>query len=71
MPAACDQRIGVWYRNQMRPVRYTWPSLVDHADGPSLLADRARTVPRVAWRVGEPASWDGQVVPIGPRWQTG
>jgi hypothetical protein len=64
-----DQRIGCWYRNQRRPVRYTWPSLVDHADGPSLLAGGARTVLRVAWRTGAPASWDGPVVPIGPRWR--
>jgi hypothetical protein len=62
-----DQRIGAWYRYQMRPVRYTWPSLVDHADWPSLLADRARTVPRVAWRTGTPVSWDGPAVRIGSR----
>jgi hypothetical protein len=62
-----DQRIGAWYRNQQRPVRYTWPSLVDHADGPSLLTGRARTVPRVAWRTGAPASWDGPVVRIESR----
>jgi len=62
-----DQRIGAWYRSQMRPVRYTWPSLVDHADGPSLLAGRARTVQRVAWRTGVPVSWHGPVVRIGSR----
>jgi hypothetical protein len=62
-----DQRIGCWYRQQRRPVRYTWPSLVDHADGPSLLTGRARTVPRVAWRTGVPDSWDGPVVRIGSR----
>jgi hypothetical protein len=62
-----DQRIGAWYRNQCRPVRYTWPSLVDHADGPSLLTGRARTLPRVAWRTGAPRTWDGPVVHIGAR----
>lgn len=64
---AYDQRVGLWYRNQRRPVRYTWPSLVDHADWPSLIAHRARTVPRVAWRVGAPVSWTGPVVRIGAR----
>ncbi len=62
-----DQRLGSWYRNQQRPVRYTWPSLVNHADWPSLTGGRARRPARVAWRAAEPASWDGPVVPIGAR----
>jgi hypothetical protein len=62
-----DERLGAWYRNQQRPVRYTWPSLVDHADWPSLTPGQARRERRFAWRVGEPAGWDGPVVQIGPR----
>jgi hypothetical protein len=62
-----DQRLGSWYRNQQRPVRYTWPSLVDHADWPSLTGGQARRPARIAWRTGAPTSWDGPVVPIGSR----
>jgi hypothetical protein len=64
-----DQRLGLWYRRQRRPVRYTWPSLVDHADGPSLIPGRPRREPRTAWRTGAPTSWDGPVVRIGARSQ--
>lgn len=64
-----DQRVGLWYRRQRRTVRYTWPSLVDHADGPSLIPGRPRREPRTAWRVGAPTSWDGPVVRIGARSQ--
>lgn len=49
-------------------VAYTWPSLVDHADGPPVAdhADRSpRTQPRTAWRTGTPpTSWTG-AVPLG------
>jgi hypothetical protein len=62
-----DQRIGLWYRRQRRPVRYAWPSLVDHADGPSLIPGRPRREPRTAWRTGTPSTWDGPVVRIGAR----
>ena len=59
-----DERLGEWYRRRGVPVRYTWPSLVDHADGPSVITGRAARAPgRVAWRVGEP-KWGGPVVPI-------
>jgi hypothetical protein len=64
-----DQRVGSWYRRASRPVRYTWPSLVDHADGPSLIPGRPRREPRTAWRVGSPTSWDGPIVRIGARSQ--
>lgn len=47
-----DQRIGAWYRSQGRDVRYTWPSLVNHADIPSLIPNRPRPEKRVAHRVG-------------------
>lgn len=47
-----DQRIGAWYRSQQRPVFYTWPSLVDHADIPSVIKGRPRPEKRVAHRVG-------------------
>lgn len=59
-----DRRIGEIFRSQHRPVLYTWPSLVDHADTPSLLHDRGGE--RRAHRVGIPA-WGHSTVPIGRR----
>src|SRR5690606_40753193 len=61
-----DQRVGEWYRQHGIPVFYTWPSLVDHADWPSVIPDRPRTVPRRAWRTGQPADWAGPTVFIEP-----
>lgn len=54
-----DQRIGAWYRSQQRPVYYTWPSLVDHADIPSVIKGRPRPEKRVAHRVGTRESYGG------------
>lgn len=61
-----DQRIGHWYRTQGRTIQYTWPSLIDHHDGPTLVqhADgRPRTKPRRAHQVGTP-HWTTKSVPI-------
>ncbi|MBN0040229.1 hypothetical protein JN535_08640 [Cellulosimicrobium cellulans] len=61
-PTPYDQRIGKYAAAYRRsPVRYTWPSLVDHADGPTLV-DHAdglpRVVPRRAYQVGTRSDWD-------------
>ena len=56
MDTAYDQRIGQWFRRQGIPVRYTWPSLVDHTDGPSMIRHRPRDCVRVAHEVGIPRS---------------
>lgn len=54
-----DQRIGHWYTRRRQPVRYTWPSLVDHADGPSLVDPaHPRPTERRAHRTGTPPTWD-------------
>lgn len=64
-----DTRIGRWFERQGRLIRYTWPSLVDHADGPSIL-DRSgrrspRQVQRVAHRIGVAyPDWSGPAVLI-------
>jgi hypothetical protein len=55
-----DQRIGAWYRSQRRTVRYTWPSLVDHLDGESLLPTRNLPTARRAWRVGTVKEYVGE-----------
>ncbi len=57
-----DERLGAWARRARIPVRYTWPSLADHAEGPTLIhhADgQPRDAPRQAWATGTP-------IPGGP-----
>lgn len=58
-----DTRIGqAWRSSQGRPIYYTWPSLVDHADGPSITNEHEPRGPgRVAHRVGVP-NWSDKVV---------
>ena len=61
-----DRRIGAYWQQQGIPVQYTWPSLVDHADNPSLLTHPwgpPRT-PRKAWRLGAPQQWNTRTIPI-------
>lgn len=95
MVAYCDTMHGVpnydrrlsryWETERRSRVWYTWPSLVDHADGPSLaghhVTDRRREEStRVAHRfIGQDASaldvdWTGDVLavtrPGGPRYRT-
>lgn len=57
-----DERIGACFGD----VAYCWPSLVDHADGPSVTRHpdgQRRTPGRVAWRVGSRDVWtDASVV---------
>lgn len=73
-----DTRIGAWAHKRGIPIRYTWPSLVDHADVPSIAqAGRPRNPkipgsgappPRRAHRVGAPGSWDTPAVQIAAQW---
>lgn len=59
-----DSHARRWCRLNRYDVAYTWPSLVDHQDGPSVVADRADRDPgRVAWRVGIP-QWNDVSVAI-------
>lgn len=59
-----DRRLSAWCKAQRLRVAYTWPSLVDHADGPSLIG-RPRPLPRRAHRVGVPLSWDTAAMAVG------
>lgn len=65
-----DMRIGTWCRATGRDVWHTWPSLVDHTDGPSLVRP-GRAPGRKAWQfVGGDASAlgfdrDGPVIRLG------
>jgi len=73
-----DTRIGAWAAKRSIPIRYTWPSLVDHADVPSIAQAGRKANPKIpgsgtppprhAHRVGVPASWDTGVVQIAAQW---
>lgn len=56
-----DYRIGNWARQCDYPIAYTNPSLVEHADGPTVINHQdgqPRTEPRKAWRLGSRPSWN-------------
>lgn len=60
-----DERLGLWFHRSARPIRYTWPSLVDHADGVSLVHPTKREPgTRRAHKVGVQENWDGGVEKI-------
>lgn len=57
-----DEQITHWARMRGHLVAYTRPSLVDHMDGPSLVAHpdgQGREGKRVAYEVGCRHEWDG------------
>lgn len=59
-----DQRIGYWAEKRGRLVYYTWPSLVDHADEPTVIKGRSSDQGvRVAHKTGIP-DWSGGTVHI-------
>jgi hypothetical protein len=63
---AYDRRIGSFITRRNQQVWYTWPSLVDHADGPTLLQHQwgAPTMDRRAWRVGPAPDYRTRAVRI-------
>ena len=69
-----DKRVGQFYKRRNYRTWYTWPSLVDHRDVPSLLAhvNEFHIPERVAHRfIGQDISgleldWSGPVQPVWP-----
>lgn len=60
-----DDAITKWATSADQPVAYTWPSLVDHRDEPSLMPRKRRnTGPRRAWRHGTPDQWSTRAVQL-------
>jgi len=63
-----DERVGMYWQHVLRrPPLYTWPSLVDHDDGPTIarhLDGKPRTEPRRARSLGVPQSWATEVVAV-------
>ena len=62
-----DEHISAWAQLHGHVVSYTWPSLVDHADLPTVVAHRdgePRPPGRVAWRTGSRDVWTSASVPL-------
>lgn len=62
-----DEGISAWARTQRHQVAYTHGSLVEHADGPTLISHRdrqPRPPGRVAWRVGGRDTWTSRSVEL-------
>lgn len=62
-----DEHISAWAQLNGHVVSYTWPSLVDHADLPTVVAHRdgePRPPGRVAWRTGTRDTWTTAAVSL-------
>jgi hypothetical protein len=62
-----DQRLSEWARMRGHRIAYSLPSLVEHADWPTLVQHRdrqPRTEPRIAWRTGTRETWTRRTVTI-------
>lgn len=60
-----DQRLSEWCRHRDHKVAYAVPSLVDHADGPTLISHsdrKPRNMARIAWRTGTRNGWNSTAV---------
>ena len=59
-----DRRVSRWFQSQHIDCWYTWPSLVDHDDGPSLHHPRARADGRRArrWIGADTPDWTGPIL---------
>lgn len=58
-----DSSLSTWARRSGLKVAYAVPSLVDHADGESLIC-RYRRAPRHAFRVGGHEEWNAQSIAL-------
>jgi GR25 family glycosyltransferase involved in LPS biosynthesis len=62
-----DYAIRDWAKATQHKISFSHPSLVDHADTPSLTAHPdggERTIPRKAWRVGTREAWTSRQVTL-------
>jgi hypothetical protein len=60
-----DEAITIWATTYGHCVAYTWPSLIDHADEPSLVDHpdgKPRQNPRIAWHTGTRQAWNAKHV---------
>lgn len=62
-----DERLTAWCLARDHKVAYSLPSLVDHADGPTLVNHKSTVGgigPRRAWRTGARTIWTPQSAPM-------
>ncbi|WP_280246168.1 hypothetical protein [Nocardia abscessus] len=62
-----DERMTAWCIARGHTVAYSWPSLVQHADGPTLVEHSNTgntTAPRIAWRTGTRHVWTPTSTPM-------
>ena len=60
-----DEAIEQWANQRRYRIAYTFPSLVDHTDGETLLQHRdgsKREPGRVAWQFGSRTEWTHEIV---------
>jgi GR25 family glycosyltransferase involved in LPS biosynthesis len=65
MPLPQDEKLGWWARKNHIAISYTWPSLVDHADGPPVAKHQdkmERTPGRTAWKASAREAWTDKAV---------
>ncbi|WP_074133279.1 glycosyltransferase family 25 protein [Mycolicibacterium houstonense] len=63
--APIDEAITEWARANGHMVAYTWPSMVEHRDEPTLVTHQhANNKPRKAWQHGQP-TWNTTQVRLG------
>lgn len=68
-PRPIDETISAWCRLTKRTVGYSHPSIVNHADGQTLIRHPdgvQRQKGRVAWRFGGRQKWSHIAVPLDP-----
>lgn len=65
-PAELPKRITRWAQRAFVRTAYTWPSLVDHHDGYSIIAGTRLEVARVAYRTGTREQWTRRSTPMEP-----
>jgi GR25 family glycosyltransferase involved in LPS biosynthesis len=56
-----DRAIGTWAKQNRHPIAFTVPSLVDHADTPTINRPTPPN-PRKAWRTGQHTRWTHNTV---------
>lgn len=63
---AIDYAIREWAKTEGHQIAFCWPSITDHADGPTLLPKppNVRDRRRKAWRVGVRATWTSKAVTL-------
>jgi GR25 family glycosyltransferase involved in LPS biosynthesis len=62
-----DERLTAWMKARDHRIAYSWPSLCNHADGPTLVRHgntQGITGPRRAWRTGTRDTWTSKAVAI-------